>query len=683
MNSKTTSLFFSDIVGYSSLFSNNEKLALNLLSEHDIIVEKRITENDGTIIKRIGDAVFAEFGTPERAYHTSIQIQKELAKRNEILSKENKIEVRIGLHYGTVYENDGDLFGNDVNICSRLESIAFPSAIACSDQLVLELDGIDIFKREYGYAALKNIKKPVKVYKIYTDHDHYVSENDSAIEEFIKNRGIQIHESDEIKKEYLTIGFLYPKNLSKKEAVEGSEVSSFFSFEVHKQMIDYANKISIIRTPSFESVIKYKDKELQEIAFELALEYLMQSTLLVDEDSFKIIFTLFSIHSGKNIYEKSFEGKFHEMKNVIGSLLIDLSDMLNFQIEDELINVFKKDINVNNKAYKLFLEGKHLSDYTTSADSLEKSKIKLKESIQIDDQFAEAYAALGITYGLMGNYDEAEEYFDEAEEIVEDSDNLESLSLVFNYLGIYHRDQGKLKKSIRFFEKSLKALKKLNDRAQLANIYNNMTMTYSISGKNDKALNLCSKAELIYKELDERIRLGNVYGQMGNISFNMNNLEEAVNYYNLAKQIFLSEEMHARLAQVLILQAECYFSIDNIDDAKNNLSQTEDIAHNFSMPILNARHSWLMAKICLNEAEYSDALDHIDESIDIFDELNNKVKLADTQLLKIRILLEKGKKDKAKKVYKKTKRLIERMDSGRMDKEQMESGLAELAVEFE
>ena len=663
MKPKTKALFLSDIVGYSNLFSADEELALNLLQEHNIIVEKQIASHKGYLIKNIGDAVFASFDSAKDAYKASIQIQKKLKKRNEIFTNENRLEIRIGLHYGAVYEKNKDLFGNNVNICSRLESISFPSSIACSQDFLFKLENIEIYKREYGFVELKNIKKPIKAFKIYIDSDHFNSENDNTINSFIKSRGINILKNDNVEKQILPIGFMYPKNLGDMWEIDKSDENSFFTIEVNKQVIDYANKISIIRTPSFESIIKYKDKEIVEIAYELSLEYLLQSTIMVDDDTFKIFFTLFSINSAGNIYEKSFEGKLHDMKNIVGKLFIDLAELLNFKIENELMNIFKADINVNNSAYKLFLEGKNLSYTNSSPDSLEKSKLKLKESIRIDDQFAEAYAELGMIYAHQGDVDRADDYFDDAKDIIDENDNLETNSIIFNYLGIYFRNQGKFKKSIRFFEKSLKSLKKLNDRKKLADIYGNMSGTYSILEKNDLAMNLCFKAEMIYKELDENIRLSMLYGQMGNINTNMEKYEEAIKYYNLAKQLFLSEDMLAKLAQVLILQAECFFYINNFQNSNKNLSEAKEIANRFNMPMLSARYSWLKAKIQLEENEFDDALDFVEESIDIFEEINNKIKLADTLLLKVRILLKMGKKMKAEKIFNKVKRLVERLDN--------------------
>ena len=550
-----------------------------------------------------------------------------------------------------------------------MESIAFPSSIACSEELINQINVKNVSFRTYGFVSLKNIKKPVKVHKIYNDSDHYVSETQADIDAFIKKRGINVQENDDIKTNYITIGFLYPKNLGDMWKIDEEDENSFFSIEFNKQIIDYANKIDIIRTPSFEDIVKYKDNDLQEIAYELGLENLLQSTIMVDDDTFKIFFTLFSINSAKNIYEKTYEGKFHDMKNIIGNMLIDLSEIFEYTIDEELQNIFKKDINVDNQAYKLFLEGKHLSDNIPSPNSLKKAKLKLSKSIELDDQFAEAYAAIGITLGLMGDYDKAEDYLEEAEELVEESDNLETISFVYNYLGWHYTSQRKIKKSIRCYEKSLKSLKKLNDKIKLADVYTNLSTANTIIANNDLAINLSLKAEMIYKDLDERKKLANLYGTIGIVSYNMKKHDDTIKYYNLAKPIFLSEGMIARFAQVLILQAECYLELDEIEQAKTNLSESRTISKEYKIPIIEARNSLLMGKLLLKENSLSDALDYIDEAIDIFDELNNKMKMADSMLTKIKILITKGKKDKALKIYKKAKRLVKRVDDKLLNKD--------------
>ena len=97
---RKTALFFSDIVGYSKMIARDESHTLDLLKEHDIILEKEIKNNDGIIIKHIGDAIFAEFSSIKKAANASASIQKELAHRNTVYKGKDQFSIRIGLHQG-------------------------------------------------------------------------------------------------------------------------------------------------------------------------------------------------------------------------------------------------------------------------------------------------------------------------------------------------------------------------------------------------------------------------------------------------------------------------------------------------------------------------------------------------------------------------------------------------------
>ena len=101
---RQTSLFFSDIVGYSKMIARDESHTLDLLKEHDSILEKEIKNNNGIIIKHIGDAIFAEFPSINSAADASVAIQKELSHRNTIYRGKDQFNIRIGLHKGNIVE---------------------------------------------------------------------------------------------------------------------------------------------------------------------------------------------------------------------------------------------------------------------------------------------------------------------------------------------------------------------------------------------------------------------------------------------------------------------------------------------------------------------------------------------------------------------------------------------------
>jgi len=132
---RDVTIMFTDIVGYSAMIGRNESHALKLLDEHNQTIEPTIKSHNGRIIKHIGDAIFAEFDNPTDAVNASIIFQNKFKERNSLSRREDHIQIRVGLHKGEVVVKEDDLFGNAVNIGSRIESIAPLGGIAISNDL--------------------------------------------------------------------------------------------------------------------------------------------------------------------------------------------------------------------------------------------------------------------------------------------------------------------------------------------------------------------------------------------------------------------------------------------------------------------------------------------------------------------------------------------------------------------
>ena len=149
---RQSTIMFTDIVGYSKMVEKREEQTLLLLEEHDQILAPIIKKNNGKIIKHMGDSIFAEFDDVLSCTTSAINIQSELRKRNEISRENQKIIIRIGLHTGIVHEKGNDLFGNDVNLCSRIEGIAPQGGIAASSDLFNELKDNNLLNAFYFFS---------------------------------------------------------------------------------------------------------------------------------------------------------------------------------------------------------------------------------------------------------------------------------------------------------------------------------------------------------------------------------------------------------------------------------------------------------------------------------------------------------------------------------------------------
>ena len=161
------------------------------------------------IIKKIGDSIFAEFPDPHASVNTAQKVQTELQKRNSVCNVKDQLQIRIGLHTGDVIRKDNDLFGHDVNLCSRIESISPSGGIAASAELVQCLiNKPDSPTREMGYVKLKNIVNPQQIYKIYLSQDDYLAESEKQLQQNLSDNGIEMLDMDSYNVEETFSAFL-------------------------------------------------------------------------------------------------------------------------------------------------------------------------------------------------------------------------------------------------------------------------------------------------------------------------------------------------------------------------------------------------------------------------------------------------------------------------------------------
>ena len=115
------------------MVERDEPMAHRMLKEHNKIIDKAVVSNDGRVVKYIGDSVFAEFASSDNACKAGLKIQDNLKQRNSLSRKDERIHIRLGIHTGEAIREEGDLFGNDINIASRIEGVAQPGSVFVSN----------------------------------------------------------------------------------------------------------------------------------------------------------------------------------------------------------------------------------------------------------------------------------------------------------------------------------------------------------------------------------------------------------------------------------------------------------------------------------------------------------------------------------------------------------------------
>src|SRR5436190_18668914 len=164
---RLAAIMFTDMVGYTALAQRQDKLALELLEEHRQLLRQIFPRFNGTEIKTIGDAFLIEFNSALEAAQCAIEIQRALAHRNHDVTAERRIELKIGIHIGDVVHRGGDVYGDGVNIASRIEPLAGAGGICVSMDVERQIrNALEARFEKLGPTDLKNIKLPMELFRI-------------------------------------------------------------------------------------------------------------------------------------------------------------------------------------------------------------------------------------------------------------------------------------------------------------------------------------------------------------------------------------------------------------------------------------------------------------------------------------------------------------------------------------
>ena len=168
MERKLTTIVAMDVVGYSHLMEIDEEGTLGRLKEtRSSIVEPAIGRHAGRIVKLMGDGTLAEFASVVGALQCAVDIQQEMAGRNGSVGEKRRLFLRIGLHLGDVIVEGTDIYGDGVNVASRLESIAPPGGIVLSRQVYDHIGGnVPVRFVPLGEQTVKNISRPIQAYRV-------------------------------------------------------------------------------------------------------------------------------------------------------------------------------------------------------------------------------------------------------------------------------------------------------------------------------------------------------------------------------------------------------------------------------------------------------------------------------------------------------------------------------------
>src|SRR5215472_9283598 len=164
---RLAAILAADVAGYSRLMEADEEgtlAALRVIRRE--LSDPKIAEHRGRIVKATGDGLLVEFASVVDAMRYAVELQRAMAERNADIPTAKRIEFRIGIHQGDIIVEDGDIFGDGVNLAARLEGLADPGGICVSGRVHDDVAGkLDVGFEDMGEQQVKNISRPVRVFR--------------------------------------------------------------------------------------------------------------------------------------------------------------------------------------------------------------------------------------------------------------------------------------------------------------------------------------------------------------------------------------------------------------------------------------------------------------------------------------------------------------------------------------
>jgi len=379
MERKLSTIFASDVVGYSKMMGNNEEKTLETLGERREVIDCAIAEHNGIIFGSAGDSVIAEFGSPVKATECAVQIQDKMKTMNENVPEDQQMIFRIGINIGDVMVSKDNLFGDAVNVAARLESAAQPSGI-CVSKTVFDLinQKIRVSFENAGKLELKNIVEPIQAYFVIQ------SKGGARFNQYEDSPQIKVE-----KAEHGSLAVMLFKNLSK------DEDQAYFCEGFSEDLITVLSKYSKLLVVSGNASFTYRDKSKspKEIGQELGVRYLLEGSVRKLGQKVRVGAKLISADRENTIWSHNFDFNIDEMFDVQDELVETIVSTIVGHVDDEEVKQLVRVKPENHTAYDLVLQG--LEYHRKSNVTVENAKKAVEffdQAIEVDPNCARAHA---------------------------------------------------------------------------------------------------------------------------------------------------------------------------------------------------------------------------------------------------------------------------------------------------
>jgi len=602
MDRKLTAILSADVKGYSRLMGEDEKATIRTLNAYLEIMTTLIQQHGGRVVDATGDNLLAEFSSVVKAVECAVEIQKELKARNAHLPENRRMEFRIGVNLGDVIEEGEQIYGNGVNIAARLESLAEGGGICISGSAYEQVEGkLDIGYEYLGEQSVKNIRKPVRAYRILMEGVAagsvvYRRRKDDplhrrratlvflvvlvgaalalAVWRFYLRPPTPVVDVASREETVLplpdkpSIAILPFKNMSDDPGQE------YFADGMTEDLITDLSKISGLFVIARNSVFTYKGKpvKVEQISRELGVRYVLEGSVRRADDHVRINAQLIDGTTGGHIWAERYDREITEIYSLQDQLTQPLVEALALKLIPEEQERIRLKETENPEAYDLALRGwAYFQQYSQETNAL--AKEMFEKAIELDPSYSSVHIGLVwtklIAWRLGWSQDPhiMEQVLQMARKSVALNESLPDAHVLLGSVYLWRTQHDE---AIEELERAI-ALDP-NDVEALYSLASAMTFV----GKPNEAIELIKKAMRLNPHYPERYvyNLGRAYFQIGRYREAIPALTEA-------------HVKNPNFPPVLYYMAASYANMGELDRAREKVEEIKRIRPNFRSEIEN------------------------------------------------------------------------------------------------
>jgi adenylate cyclase len=538
-----SAILAADIAGYSRLIGLDEEGTLARLKDlRRTVIDPQTIEHRGRIIKTMGDGLLVQFASAVDAVRCAVEVQREIAKQHGETDEERRIEFRIGINIGDIVIDGDDIYGDGVNVAARLEGLSEPGGIYVSGGVYDQVrDKLDLSFEDTGEHQLKNIARPMRVYRITGT----------------PRVAIRTPKGTPDKPSIAILPFT---NMS------GDPEQTYFSDGITEDILTELSRFRALSVIARNSSFRFRgqDVDVVRVGRELKVQYVLEGSVRKIGNKIRITAQLIDATTGSHVWADRFDRTPDEIFAVQDEVVRMIVGTLAGRLQAVGVEEALRKPPASLAAYDCVLRADALP-FGNPDDRAEARRLS-ERAIELDPTYGRAYTQLGISYHVewLNDYSGSKVSLDQAFSLANRAVALDGNdSAAHTFLGVIHMYRHSYDLAEHCFQKAIA----LNPHRPV--VMACLGMLYGYLGKPEEGIAYYQQAKLIDQFYDPTW----YWPFLGMLHFIAGRYDEAIIHFSRSPD--MPAWVHGNLAA-------CYALMNQNDDARHHAAETLRLAPDFS-----------------------------------------------------------------------------------------------------